>query len=179
MHESRPLLKYVLSDGFGHLSHLEPHNSGILKDIEALRQVIHRYALEWDRLCKLVPSIRTGIPWPTSDHDFTVYTLIAFGSEALLETFVHQTSLAPQQGTNPLVYAAHFGKVNHAMTLISQGVDLNQPGLTIADSDSSDAEMPHDGDPTGSCRLSLSNEDDRYTLGGGKHHTGDVARTRS
>lgn len=130
---SRPLLKYVLSYGFNHLSHLGPDNTGIFKDIETLQAVIHQRNWEWDRICGLVPSVRSGIPWPTSEHDVTIYTLIAFGSEALFRTLVRHTALTPREGTSPLVYAACFGKTEHARLLISQGVDINLRGLIVDD----------------------------------------------
>ncbi|KAH0828821.1 hypothetical protein J3R83DRAFT_3272 [Lanmaoa asiatica] len=38
---SRPLLKYVLSNGFNHLGHLGSGNDGIFKDIETLQMAIH------------------------------------------------------------------------------------------------------------------------------------------
>ncbi|KAF8552325.1 ankyrin [Imleria badia] len=132
---SRSLLKYVLSDGFNHLAHLGSSNARILKDIETLQRITRRYTWEWDRMRKLVPSIRTGVPWPTSEHDFMLYTLIAFASDALFETLVRRTGLTPREGTNPLVYVAHFGKTGHARALISQGADVNHPGLVVNDLD--------------------------------------------
>ena len=128
---SRPLLKYVLSYGFSHLSHLGPENSGIFEDIEDLQVRIRRHNREWDRMCGLIPSARLGILWPTSEHDITLYILIAFGSHALFQTFVGRTTLMPREGTNPLVYAAHLGKTEHARILISRGVDLNLRGLMV------------------------------------------------
>ncbi|KAI9573047.1 ankyrin repeat-containing domain protein [Boletus coccyginus] len=128
---SLPLLKYVLSDGLNHLAHLGPGNSEIFKDIGTLRAIAREFTWEWDRMCKLVPSTRTGVSWPTSEHDFTFYILVAFASDTLFETFVRCTGLTPQEGTNPLVYAVHFGKTGHARVLISQGADVNHPGLIV------------------------------------------------
>lgn len=128
---SRPLFKYVLSHAFSHLSYLGPGNAGIFKDIESLQVVIRQHNWEWDRICGLVPSVRSGIPWPTSEHHVTIYTLVAFGSEALFRTFVRRTALTPREGTNPLIYAAYFGKIEHARLLISQGVDINLRGLIV------------------------------------------------
>jgi len=140
---SLPLLKYVLSDSFNHLAHLGPGNSGIFKDIETLQAITRRYNRDWDQICKLVPSIRTGVPLPTSEHDFTIYILVAFASDALFETFVLCTGLAPQEGTNPLVYAAHFGKTEHVRVLISQGANVNHPGLIVnyLETDDSDVDI--------------------------------------
>ena len=138
---SRPLLKYVLSYGFSHLSHLGLDNAGIFKDMETLQVVICRHAWEWDRLCKLVPSIRSGIPWPSSEHDFTMYTLVAFASGAFFRTFLDRPALTPREGTNPLVYAAHFGKTGHARALIFRGADVNRWGLVVDKSAADDSEM--------------------------------------
>ena len=140
---SRPLLKYVLSDGFGHLAHLGSGNAGILKDMETLQMVIVRYAWEWDRLCKLVLSVRPGIPWPGSEHGFTMYILIAFASDGLFHMFLNRSVFAPREGTNPLVYAAHFGKTDHARALILRGANVDCQGLlvdtsAVGDSDTDD-----------------------------------------
>ena len=139
---SRPLLKYVLSYGFSHLAHLGPGNTGIFKDIGTLQAITRRYVWEWDRMCKLVPSIRTGVPWPTSEHDFTLYTLVVFASDSLFQLFLCHTPLDPRDGTNPLVYAAYFGRTDHVRLLISHGADVNHRGLIVDDSESdfSDAE---------------------------------------
>ena len=138
---SRPLLRYVLSDGLNHLAHLGSDNAGIFKDIETLQAITHRYAWEWDRMRKLVPSIRTGAPWPTLEHDFILYTLVVFASDALFETLVQRNRLSPQEGTNPLVYAAHFGKIGHARVLISQSADVNHTGLVVNDLDTDDPDV--------------------------------------
>ncbi|KAF8552310.1 ankyrin [Imleria badia] len=128
---TRPLLKYVLSYGFSHLSHLGPDNSGIFEDIEGLQVRIRCHNWEWDRLCGLVPSLRSGNPWPTSEHDIALYILVAFGSDTLFRTFVGCTTLTPREATNLLVYAAHSGKIEHARILIARGVDLNLRGLIV------------------------------------------------
>ena len=128
---SRPLLKYVLSDGFGHLARLGTGNAGIFKVMETFQTVILRHTWEWDRMCKLVPLVRPGIPWPGSEHDFTMYTLLGFGSDALFHIFLDHFVLAPREGTNPLVYAAQFGKTDHARALISRGANVNHQGLLV------------------------------------------------
>ena len=138
---SRPLSRYVLSDGFNHLAYLGPANAGIFKDMETLRALIRRRSKEWNRMCKQVPFIRTGVPWPTLEHDFMFYILVAFASDALLQTFVHHTGLTTQEGINPLVYAAHFVKNEHARVLISQGASVNHPGLIIGNLDTDDPDM--------------------------------------
>ncbi|KAF8552317.1 ankyrin [Imleria badia] len=131
LQESLPLLEYVLSYGLSHLSHLGPENSGIFKDIEGLQVRIHRHDWEWDQLCRFVPLVRSGIPWPTSEHDVPLYILVAFGSGALFRAFVRRATLTPREGTNPLVYAAYFGKIEHARILISWGVDINLRGFIL------------------------------------------------
>ena len=128
---SRPLLKYVLSHGFGHLGHLGSGNAAISKDMVTLQGEIRRHAWEWDRLCKLVPSIRSGIPWASSEHDFIMYTLVAFASNALFHTFLGRSTLTPREGTNPLIYAVHFGKLDHARALIFGGANVNDRGLVV------------------------------------------------
>ncbi|KAG6375336.1 ankyrin repeat-containing domain protein [Boletus reticuloceps] len=149
---SRPLLKYVLSDGFSHLTHLGAANAGIFKDIEMLQEDIYRHNLQWERMCKLVPSTRSGIPWPTSDHDLMMYILVGFASDALFHTFIDRSARTLKEGTNPLVYAAHFGKTDHAKALILRGANVNHWGLAVDemgadDSDENDTDMDGlDGD---------------------------------
>ena len=143
---SRPLLKYVLSHGFGHLAHLGSGNGGVFKAMEILQAVISRFAWEWDQLCKLAQSVRPGIPWPDSDHDFMMYTLISFAPNALFRTFLDQSALAPREETNPLLYAVHFGKTDRARFLISRGANVNQRGLPVdklamVDSDMDDMDV--------------------------------------
>ncbi|KAI9566724.1 ankyrin repeat-containing domain protein [Boletus coccyginus] len=137
---SRPLLKYVLSDGFSHLAHLGSGNAGILKDMETLQAVICRCAWEWDRMCNLVPSLRSEVPWPNSEHDFTTYSLVAFASDALFHTFLARP-LIPREGTNPLVYAAHFGKTDRARALILRGANVNHWGLAVDKSDTGSSDI--------------------------------------
>ena len=128
---SRPLLKYVLSDGFGHLAHLGAGNASIFKIMETFQVVILRHTWEWDRMCKLVPLVRSGISWPSSEHDFAMYTLLGFASDALFHTFLDHSIFAPREGTNPLVYAAQFGKIDHARALILRGANVNHQGLLV------------------------------------------------
>ena len=141
LQRSRPLLKYVLSYGFDHFSYLGPENSGIFEDLERLLVTISRRNWEWSRLCRLVPSVRSGTLWPTSEHDVLLYILIAFGSDALFQIFVRRTTLMPREGTNPFVYAAHLGKTEHTRILISQGVDSNLRGLMVDSKVTTDSNM--------------------------------------
>ncbi|KAH0828820.1 ankyrin repeat-containing domain protein [Lanmaoa asiatica] len=106
-------------------------------------------------MCKLLPSNRYGVPWPTSEHDFTFYTLVAFSSDALFQAFVRHTTLKPTDGTNPLVYTAYFGKTEHARVLISRGADVNHPGLVVDDIDTDSSA----GDGTGTDESDEDNSD--------------------
>lgn len=151
--QGQPLLKYVLSYGFGHLSYLGPDNTSIFKDLKSLQTVILKHTWEWDQICGLVPSARFGVPWPTLRHDFVLYTLVAFASEALFRTYVHRTAVTSREGTNPLVYAAYLGRTDHAEILISAGVDINLQGLVVeamgmdeSDEDGSDSGLSDVGD---------------------------------
>ncbi|KAF8415982.1 ankyrin repeat-containing domain protein [Boletus edulis BED1] len=146
---SRPLLKYVLSYGFSHLSHLEFGNAGILEDMETLQVVICRRTWEWDHLRKLVPSTPPAIPWPGSEHDSMMYNLVAFASDALFDTYLGRPTLTPREGTNPLVYATHFGKTVHAEALILRGANVNHWGLVV-DEPGADDEDEDDMDVDGS-----------------------------
>ena len=169
---SRPLLKYVLSDGFSHLAHLGTGNAGIFKVLETFQMVILRHTWEWDRICKLVPSVRSGIPWPGSEHDFTMYTLLGFASDALFHTFLDHSVLAPREGTNPLVYAAQFGKIDRAKALISRGANVNQQGLLVdklavgnSDTDDMDADKSDaDVDDMDSDTLSADSSSERMAV---------------
>ena len=147
---SRPLLKYVLSHGFSHLAHLGSGNAGIFENMETLQVVICRHAWEWDRMCKLVPLIRSGIPWPSSEHDFTMYTLVTFASDTLFRAFLDRPALTPREGTNPLVYVAHFGKTDHARALILRGANVNHLGLVVHKLVADDSDMDNiDADRSG------------------------------
>ncbi|KAG6377524.1 ankyrin repeat-containing domain protein [Boletus reticuloceps] len=61
------------------------------------------------------------------------YILVAFSSASLFLAFLRRSCdvLKPQYQTNPLVYAAHFGKVQHAEMLLSHGAKVNERGLVI------------------------------------------------
>ena len=169
---SRPLLKYVLSYGFSHLSHLGSGNAGIFKDMETLQVVICRHAWEWDRMCKLVPLIRSGIPWPSSEHDLTMYTLVAFASDALFRRFLDRPTLTPREGTNPLVYAARFGKTDRARALILRGANVNHLGLVVdelpagdSDMDNMDVDNSDSDDSNSDMDISISDcSDERKTM---------------
>ena len=160
---SHPLLKYALSNGFDHLSYLGSGNACILKDMYTLQMVISRCSWEWDRLCKLVPLTRSGIAWPSSRHDFTMYTLLAFASDALFHAFLDRSVPIPKEETNPLVYAAHLGKIDHARTLILRGADVNGRGLLVDNLSDIDANIS-DADDLDLDALNLDSPDKRHGL---------------
>ncbi|KAH0826474.1 hypothetical protein J3R83DRAFT_5476 [Lanmaoa asiatica] len=45
--------------------------------------------------------------------------------------FLGRSTLTPREGTNPLVYAAHFGKTDHARALVMRGANVNHQGLVV------------------------------------------------
>ena len=128
--KSHPFLAYVLSYGFCHLAHVGPRNTTVLHAVEALQSVVQHYSSEWERLYKKSDYF---VPWPTLKHDFVLYILIAFAPEPLLRLHIGRpgTKLRLKDGTNPLIYAAHFRKVVHARTLLSRGVNPNRSGWGV------------------------------------------------
>lgn len=72
-----------------------------------------------------------AIPWPTLEHDVMLYILVAFAPEPLLRSFIGRARLKPKDGTNPLIYAADFRKIEHARTLLSTGVSVNCRGWNV------------------------------------------------
>ena len=135
--QSFPMLSYVLSFGFNHLALGSPRSTVILEALQSLGADIRHYPSHWDRLCELREEVLGACypPWPTSRHDFVPYILIAYSSPRLLELLLFSSRpLKPRPGTNPLVYAADLGKIEHAMALLASGVDINQQGLVVDDS---------------------------------------------
>ncbi|KAF8439131.1 ankyrin repeat-containing domain protein [Boletus edulis BED1] len=130
---SQKLLNYVLSEGFNHLAYLGSANHVVLEDMVALQLDILRYPDAWEAICRMKRDHKTPIPWPARKHDFMFYILVAFSSASLFLAFLRRSCgvLKPQHQTNPLVYAAHFGKVQHAEMLLSHGAKVNERGLVI------------------------------------------------
>ena len=122
------LHEYVLRFGFRHLSHINPSNRDVLHALKTLNSNAQRHPLSWDRLCRMS---NIGIPWPTLKHDIILYILIAFAPVRLLRSFVGRAPLKCKDGTNPLIYAAGFGRVEHAKILLSSGACLNNRGWDI------------------------------------------------
>ncbi|KAG6380114.1 ankyrin repeat-containing domain protein [Boletus reticuloceps] len=121
--------EYVLSHGFRHLSHINPGNRAVLRAIGILHLNAQRHPLEWDRLCRRSYSLNSL--WPTLKHDFVLYILIAYAPASSLRSFIGRAQLKSKDGTNPLVYAAGFGRMEHAQILLSSGVSLSHVGLDI------------------------------------------------
>ena len=130
---SQELLGYVFTDGFNHLAYLGSANHVALKDMVTLQSDIHRHPAAWEGIRRMSQRYNRSVPWPGSEHDFMLYTLTTFASDLLLQAFLGPSRriLKPKYQTNPLVYAAHFGKPKHARLLLSCGAKINEKGLVI------------------------------------------------
>ncbi|KAH0831165.1 ankyrin repeat-containing domain protein [Lanmaoa asiatica] len=130
--ESHPLLQYVLSVGFSHLTHVNPRNRAILRAIEDFHLSARQHPSEWKQLYERAdPPLISQL---NVEHDLALYILIGFAPERLLRSFIGRMQLQPKDGTNPLIYAANFGKIEHARTLLSRGTNPNHQGLNVWDS---------------------------------------------
>ncbi|KAF8441582.1 ankyrin repeat-containing domain protein [Boletus edulis BED1] len=130
---SYPLLDYALDDAIEHFEHLGSAFKSALPDVAVLAKDIQRHSWAWDHVC--IPArrsrqeIETVKPrWPAAAHDLLLYILVAFASNSFMIAYFRRTALKPKDGTNPLVYAAYFGKDEHARTLLSLGARLNHRG---------------------------------------------------
>ncbi|KAF8556080.1 ankyrin [Imleria badia] len=130
---SQELLDYVFTDGFNHLAYLGSTNYVVLSDMMALQLDIQRYPDAWEVVYQISQHHKPPIPLPARKHDFMFYVLIAFSSASLFLAFLRRNHnvLKPQYQTNPLVYAAHFGKARHAEMLLSCGAQVNERGLVV------------------------------------------------
>ncbi|KAF8557484.1 ankyrin [Imleria badia] len=124
----RSLDEYVLSYGFCHLSHINPGDRKVLHAIKSLHWNAQQHPSEWDQLRRRSRGERS---WPTLKHDLVLFILIAFAPPQLLRSFVGRAPLKPKDGTNPLIYAARTGAVEHARILLSKGVSVNRRGWDI------------------------------------------------
>ncbi|KAG6380116.1 ankyrin repeat-containing domain protein [Boletus reticuloceps] len=127
--DSHPLLAYVQSHGFDHLAHINPRNKAVLRAIETLYWNVQQHPFEWDGLCSRTDSL--GGHWPTLKHDFVLYILITFAPVPFLCSYIGRSQLRSKDGTNPLIYAAAFRKIEHAKILLSRGVSPNHKGWNI------------------------------------------------
>ena len=130
-----PFLGYIRTKSFYHLSFLRPGNEAILGDMIALESDLQQHPDRWEYLCKVAAH---SLPWPSTKHDFIIYTLIAFGPNWLLCAFLDREPLFRRLerrcGSNPLVYTACFHAIDHARTLLSRGASLHTSGWLVNDS---------------------------------------------
>ena len=127
---THPLLEYIQESGFDHIYHANPGSRAVLRAIETLQSDVLQYPSDWEQLCERTCSFDD--PWPTLEHDLALYILVAFAPEPLLRSYIGRSKLKLKDGTNPLIYAARFWKVEHARTLLSTGVSLNRTGWSIS-----------------------------------------------
>jgi ankyrin repeat protein len=126
---SQPLLDYALDDALDHLGYLGSKFESALPDITALAEDIQQHSEIWDNV--YLPArwgISTKPRWPAARHDLLLYVLVAFAPESFMSAFFRDNPLKPREGTNPLVYAAHFNKDEHARTLLYRGARLHDVG---------------------------------------------------
>ena len=132
--ESLPLLHYAFRHGFRHLECLESGNSAIIDGMIALRSDIQQHPVEWQRICELV-TLRFPYPsWRSlaAQHDHIICILISLLPESFLRAFLRRAPFKASDGTSPLIYAAYFGRIEHARTLLSRGVShVNGTGLDV------------------------------------------------
>jgi hypothetical protein len=94
---------------------------------------IQRYPDAWEVICQMSRRYNLRSRGQARKHDFMLYILTAFASDSLLHAFLGPSHrvLKPKYQTNPLVYAAHFGKPQHAQLLLSRGAKVNERGLVV------------------------------------------------
>jgi ankyrin repeat protein len=126
---SQRLLDYVLDDALDHFGYLGSKFESALPDITVLAEDIRQHSEIWDNVC--IPArwkVDTKPRWPAARHDLLLYIFVAFAPKSFMGTFFRDNALRPREGTNPLVYAAHFNKDEHARTLLSRGARLDHRG---------------------------------------------------
>ena len=128
---SRPLLDYVLSCSFDHLTHLEPTDDAILDSMMAVQSEIQKHPLEWKCMCSLAALYQPYKSWITPEHDFVICILISMFPEPFLRAFLSRTPPTTKYSSNPLVHTVQFNKVEHARTLLSKGVDVDSSGWEV------------------------------------------------
>ena len=125
---SQRLLDYALDDALDHFGYLGSKFESALLDITVLAEDIRQHSEIWDHV--YIPArwdsreIRTKPHWPATRHDLLLYILVAFAPNSFMRAFFREKALKPKEGTNPLVYAAHFNKDEHARTLLLRGAKL-------------------------------------------------------
>ena len=128
---SRPLLDYVLSCSFDHLTHLEPTDDAILDSMVAVQSEIQKHPLEWKCMCGLAALYQPYKSWITPEHDFVICVLISMFPEPFLRAFLSRNLPTTKYNSNPLVHTVQFNKVEHARTLLSRGVDVDSSGCDV------------------------------------------------
>ena len=126
---SQRLLDYALDDALDHFGYLGSKFESAVADITVLAEDIRRHSEIWDHV--YIPArwkIGTKPRWPSARHDLLLYILVAFAPDSIMSAFFCDNALKPKEGTNPLVYAAHFNKDEHARTLLSRGAKLDHRG---------------------------------------------------
>ncbi|KAG9314893.1 hypothetical protein JVU11DRAFT_3995 [Chiua virens] len=146
-----PMLDYVFLHGFYHIVHLKTVDALVLDDMTRLRLDIQQHPAEWAQILKLVallclPCLPFSLPRnPSSsirwlspiyqclypEHDFIIYILISLLPEPCLRAFLHRSPFEAFNGTSPLVYATYLGKIEHARTLLSWGINVRRAGLDV------------------------------------------------
>ena len=128
---SGPLLDYVLSCSFDHLTHLEPTDYVILDSMAAVQSEIQKHPLEWKHICSLAALYQPYTSWITPEHDFVICVLISMFPEPFLRAFLNRIPPTAKYKSNPLVHTVQFNKVDHAKTLLSQGVNVDSSGCEV------------------------------------------------
>ena len=130
---SQRLLDYALDDALDHFGYLGSKFESALPDIIVLAEDIRQHSKIWDNVHVLARwGVGTKPHWPAARHDLLLYILVAFTPNSFMREFFHDNALKPKEGTNPLVYAAHFNKDEHARTLRCQGAKLHHRGWEIS-----------------------------------------------
>ena len=126
---SRRLLDYALDDALDHFGYLGSKFESAVPDVTVLAEDIRQHSEIWDNVC--IPArwkISTKPRWPAARHDLLLYILVAYAPKSFMNAFFRDNALKPKEGTNPLVYAAHFDKDEHARTLLFRGARLHDRG---------------------------------------------------
>ena len=140
--KSLPLLHYAFSHGFRHLECLGSGNGAVIDGMITLRLDIERHPVEWQRICELAilrlpySSTSRGRHLQSStdiaQHDYVICILMFLLPEPFLRAFLRRAPFKALNGTSPLIYAACFGKIEHARTILSCGVShVNGTGLDV------------------------------------------------
>jgi ankyrin repeat protein len=132
---------YALSVGFEHLTYLGWEHDLVFGDMKALQADIRQNPKKWEQIRDSLsipfhsqtsynrdwvpPEHYSTLYWSHSKHDSTLCILVQFASASLLERYLDHAALMPSAGANPLVYAVHFDRVQHARILLSRGAKVN------------------------------------------------------